>query len=170
MTLGMSTDSFTLLHVILSLVGIAAGMVVLFGMLASKRLEGWTALFLSTTVLTSVTGFLFHSEKFGPPHVVGVISLLVLAVTIPALYAYRLAGPWRWTYVVGAVLSLYLNVFVGVVQAFQKIPFFNAFAPTQTEPAFAIAQGIVLLIFIALGALAVRWFHPPVKSSALSMA
>jgi hypothetical protein len=166
----MSTATFTLLHVILSLVGIAAGIVVLFGMLASKRLEAWTALFLSTTVLTSVTGFFFHSEKFGPPHVVGVISLLVLAVTIPALYAYRLAGPWRWTYAAGAVLSLYLNVFVGVVQAFQKIPFFNALAPTQSEPPFAIAQGLVLLIFIALGVLAVRRFHPPIKSSALSMA
>src|SRR3954462_3320738 len=112
----MSTATFTLLHVILSPVGIAAGIVVLVGMLASTRLAGWTALFLWTTVLTSVTGFLFHSEKFGAPHVVGVISLFALAVTIPALYAYRLAGPWRWIYVAGAVLSLYLNVFVGVVQ------------------------------------------------------
>ena len=169
MILGMSTATFTLVHVVISLIGIGSGLVVLFGMFASKKLDGWTALFLATTVLTSVTGFFFHSEKFGPPHVVGVISLVVLAAALIALYAYRLAGSWRWIYVATAVLALYLNVFVGVVQAFQKISFLNALAPTQNEPPFAIAQGVVLVIFVALGILAVRSFHPeraPVLSAA----
>ena len=170
MILGMSTSTFTLSHVVISLIGIFSGFVVLFGLLTSRRLDGWTALFLATTVLTSVTGFFFHSEKFGPPHIVGVISLVVLAVTIAALYVFHLRGSWRWIYVAGAVLSLYLNVFVGVVQAFQKVPFFNALAPTQNEPPFAIAQGLVLLIFIALGFVAVRSFHPESRARTLSMA
>ena len=160
MILGMSTAAFTLLHVILSLIGIASGMIVLIGMLGARRLPAWTGLFLATTVLTSVTGFLFHSEKIGPPHLVGAISLVVLAIALLALYLYHLAGPWRWIYVATAVLALYLNVFVGVVQAFLKIPFFNALAPTQNEPPFAIAQGVVLLIFVALGIWAVRSFYP----------
>jgi hypothetical protein len=170
MILGMSTSTFTLVHVILSLIGIFSGIVVLFGMLASNRLPGWTAVFLATTVLTSVTGFFFHSEKFGPPHVVGVISLAVLAVAVPALYLYRLAGSRRWIYVAGAVVALYLNVFVGIVQAFQKVPFLSALAPTQAEPPFAIAQAVVLLVFIVLGILAVRSFHPETKAARLSPA
>jgi hypothetical protein len=160
MILGMSTPTFTLVHVILSLVGILAGAVAVLGMLSAKKLEGWTALFLATTVATSATGFLFHSTAFGPPHVVGVISLVVLAVAILALYGRHLAGPWRWIYVVGAVLSLYLNVFVGVVQAFQKLPFLQPLAPTQSEPPFLIAQVVVLAIFVTLGVLAARRFHP----------
>jgi hypothetical protein len=160
MILGMSTPTFTLVHVILSLVGILAGAIAVLGMLSAKKLEGWTALFLATTVATSATGFLFHSTAFGPPHVVGVISLVVLAVAILALYGRHLAGPWRWIYVVGAVLSLYLNVFVGVVQAFQKLPFLQPLAPTQSEPPFLIAQVVVLAIFVTLGVLAARRFHP----------
>jgi hypothetical protein len=167
MILGMSTPTFTLFHVILSLIGIGSGLVVLFGMLTSNRLPGWTALFLITTVLTSVTGFFFHSAKFGPPHVVGVISLVVLAVAITALYTLRLVGAWRWIYVATAVLALYLNVFVGVVQAFQKLAFLNTLAPTQTEPPFMIAQAVVLLIFIRVGALAVRSFHPRTPAAGL---
>src|SRR5438552_13960372 len=120
MILGMSTSTFTLVHVVLSLVGIFAGLVVVFGMLGSKRLDGWTALFLATTVLTSVTGFFFPFDKILPSHIVGIISLVVLAIAILALYALHLAGAWRWIYVVSAVMALYLNVFVGVVQAFQK--------------------------------------------------
>src|SRR6266852_5190987 len=105
MILGISTSTFTLVHVVLSLIGIFSGAVVLFGMFSAKILNGWTALFLATTVLTSVTGFFFHSVSFGPPHVVGVISLVVLAVAILALYVYHLAGFWRWVYIVGAIMA-----------------------------------------------------------------
>ena len=138
MILGISTSTFTLVHVVLSLVGIFAGLVVLFGMFSSKRLTGWTALFLATTVLTSVTGFFFPLDHLLPSHIVGILSLVVLAVAILALYAYHLAGSWRWIYVAGAVVALYLNVFVGVVQAFQKVPPLSALAPTQSEPPFVI--------------------------------
>ena len=162
MILGMSTSTFTLFHVILSLVGIFAGLVVLFGMFSSKKLDGWTALFLATTVLTSVTGFFFPSDHILPSHVVGIVSLAVLAVAILARYVYRLTGAWRWIYIVGSVLALYLNVFVGVVQAFQKLSFLASLAPTQSEPPFLIAQLVVLAIFIVLGVVAVRSFHPRV--------
>jgi len=161
MILGMSTSTFTLVHVVLSLVGIFAGLVVVFGMFSSKKLDGLTALFLATTVLTSVTGFFFPFDKILPSHIVGVISLVVLVVTILALYALHLAGPWRWIYVVSAVVALYLNVFVGVVQAFQKLPFLASLAPTQSEPPFLIAQAVVLVIFVGLGIAAVRSFRPP---------
>jgi hypothetical protein len=156
----MSTSTFTVMHVVLSLIGIFSGMVVLFGMLSANRLTGWTALFVASTVSTSVTGFFFHSEHFGPPHVVGVVSLVVLAVAILGLYVYRLAGPWRWIYVGGAVLALYLNVFVGVVQAFEKVPFLSRLAPTQSEPPFLVAQLIVMAIFVVLGLLAAMRFRP----------
>jgi len=169
MILGMSTFTFTVVHTIISLIGIFSGAVVVYGMLSAKRLEGWTALFLITTVLTSVTGFFFPITKIGPPHIVGAISLVVLAVAIPALYMYRLTGAWRWIYVAGAVLSLYLNVFVGVVQAFQKLPFLKPLAPTQSEPPFLVAQLLVLALFIVLGIKAVRSFHPEPKAPALSM-
>jgi hypothetical protein len=144
----------------LSLVGIASGVIVLYGMLGAKRLEGLTALFLATTVLTSVTAFFFPFTTLGPSQIVGIISLVVLAAALVALYACHLAGPWRWIYVVGAVVALYLNVFVGVVQAFRKIPALTALAPTQSEPPFAIAQLVVMAIFIVLGFMAVRRFHP----------
>lgn len=160
MILGMSTASFTLLHVIISLIGIASGAVVMWGLWNAKRLGSWTALYLLTTVLTSATGFLFHSVSFGPPHIVGVISLAVLAVTIAALYVYRLAGPWRRIYIGGAVLALYLNVFVGVVQAFQKLPLLHPLAPTGSEPPFAVTQLVVLGLFIAFGIAAMKRFHP----------
>jgi hypothetical protein len=145
----------------MSLVGIFAGLVVVFGMLSSKRLEGWTALLLATTVLTSVTGFFFPFDKILPSHIVGIISLVVLAIAILALYGLHLAGPWRWIYVVSAMLALYLNVFVGVVQAFQKVRLLASLAPTQSEPPFLIAQAVVLVIFVGLGIAAVRSFHPP---------
>jgi hypothetical protein len=160
MILGMSTYAFTLLHVVISLIGIVTGSIVLFGMLAGKRLDVWTAIFLATTVLTSVTGFLFPIARIGPPHIVGVISLVALAIAILALYVYRLEGAWRWIYVVTAVLSLYLNVFVGVVQAFQKLSFLEPLAPTQSEPPFLIAQATVLGIFVLLGVLASSRFRP----------
>jgi K+-transporting ATPase A subunit len=160
MILGMSVETFTALHVVISLVAIAAGLVVAFGMLTNRRLDGWTALFLATTIATSVTGFFFHSKAFGPPHVVGVISLVVLAVALLALYGRHLAGFWRPTYVVTAILALYLNCFVAVVQAFQKVAFLHPLAPNGSEPPFLVAQGATLLIFLILGALGVRLFHP----------
>ena len=160
MILGMSLSTFTTLHVIISLIGIVAGLVVLLGMLGGRKLDGWTAIFLATTVLTSATGFLFPFNKLLPSHVVGIISLAVLAIALLALYGLHLAGVWRWIYVAAAVLALYLNVFVGVVQAFQKLAFLQPFAPTQTEAPFIVAQVAVLAIFAALGVLAVRSFHP----------
>jgi hypothetical protein len=160
MILGMSIETFTQLHVILSLIGIAAGLVVLCGMLSANRLGGWTAFFLATTILTSVTGFMFPSKSFGAPHVIGVISLAVLAVALVALYGRHLAGAWRWLYVGSALLALYLNVFIGVVQAFQKLPALSTLAPTQSEPPFVVAQLLVLATFVVVGIRAVARFHP----------
>jgi hypothetical protein len=147
-------------HVIISLVGIASGFVVFYGLLTNNPMRGLTALFLATTIITSVTGFPLPPFGFDPPRAVGTLSLILLAVAVLALYAFRLGGAWRWIYVVTAVASLYLNTFVGVIQAFIKVPSLHAFAPTQSEPPFAITQGIVLLIFVALGFLATRKFHP----------
>jgi hypothetical protein len=150
--------AFTLFHVVSSLVGIFAGFVVLSALLSVKQSNGWTAAFLVTTAATSVTGFMFPFHKFMPSHAVGIVSLLVLAVTIPALYVFHLAGPWRRTYVIGAVISLYLNVFVLIAQLFMKIPALKALAPTQSEPPFLGTQVVVMLIFIVLGFLAARRF------------
>ncbi len=150
--------AFTLFHVALSLAGIFTGFVVLFALLSAKQSNGWTSAFLVTTAATSVTGFLFPFHKFLPSHAVGVVSLLVLAVTIPALYVFHLAGPWRRTYVVGAVIALYLNVFVLIAQCFSKIPALKALAPTQSEPPFLVTQVVAMLIFIVLGALAAKRF------------
>ena len=160
MILGLSFENFTLLHTVISLIGILSGLIVLYGMLEGQNFPTMTALFLATTVLTSVTGFLFPFTSLLPSHIVGVISLVVLAAAIAALYVFRLDGAWRWIYVISAVLSLYLNVFVGVVQSFQKLSFLQPLAPTQSEPPFIIAQTAVLLIFAVLGFLAVRRFHP----------
>jgi len=170
MILGLSTSTFTLIHVILSLVGILAGAIVLLGMLASKRPNAWTKIFLATTVLTSVTGFGFPGDQILPSHIVGVISLVVLAIAIVARYLYRLDGKWRWIYVAGVVVSLYFNVFVGVVQAFGKLPFLSALAPTQSEPPFVVTQVVVLLIFVGLGIAALRSFHPGTMGPALGKA
>jgi hypothetical protein len=159
MILGMSTETYTLLHVVISLVGIGSGLIVVFGLMGGKRLDGWTALFLVTTVLTSVTGFGFPFDHLLPSHKVGIISLVVLAVAILARYAFHLAGSWRWIYVVGAVIALYLNVFVLVAQAFTKVPALKAMAPTGTEPPFLVAQLIVMLIFVVLTIPAVRRFR-----------
>jgi len=160
MILGMTIPFFTLLHVIISLIGIVAGVVVMRDLWSATRPDSSTVLFLTTTAATSATGFLFHSASFGRAHFVGLISLAVLAVTILALYVYRLAGLWRGIYVAGTVLALYLNVFVGVVQAFQKLPFLHPFAPTGSEPPFAVTQLLVLGMFIALGSVAAKRFHP----------
>ena len=160
MILGMSISTFTLVHIVLSLTGIASGIIVLLGMLDAKRLGGWTMLFLATTVLTCVSGFFFPLDHVLPSHIVGIITLVALAAAVLAIYAYRLAGSWRWIYVIGAVVALYLNVFVGVVQAFLKLPFLQPLAPAQSEPPFLIAQLVVMAIFIVLGFLAGRRFHP----------
>ncbi len=159
MTLGMSTATYTFLHVLISLVGIGSGLIVMFGLLTGKRLDGLTAVFLATTVLTSVTGFGFPFEQLLPPHKVGIISLVILAVAIPARYVFHLVGAWRWIYVVGAATALYLNVFVLIVQAFLKEPALKALAPTQKEPPFLVAQLVVLMLFVGLTILAVKRFH-----------
>lgn len=160
MILGLSFENFTLLHTVISLIGILSGVIVLFGMLEGRNSPAMTALFLATTVLTSATGFLFPFTVLLPSHIVGIISLVVLAVAIAAIYVFRLGGAWRLIYVIGAVIALYLNVFVGVVQSFQKLSFLQPLAPTQSEPPFIIAQTAVLLIFVVLGFLAARRFHP----------
>ena len=167
MILGMSTETFTLVHVVISLIGIASGLIVLFGMLGSHRMPGWTALFLLTTILTSVTGFLFPFTTLLPSHIVGIISLVVLAIALLALYGFGLRGAWRWIYVVTAVVALYLNSFVAVFQAFLKIPFVHDLAPTQAEPPFMIAQLVVLALFVVLGLTAVVKFRPPTAAEAV---
>jgi hypothetical protein len=158
MILGL--QPFTFVHVLISLVGIVSGLVVLFGLLTAKRLEGWTAIFLVTTVATSVTGFGFPIDIILPSHIVGIISLVVLAVAIIARYAFRLAGLWRPVYVIGAGIALYLNVFVLIVQLFRKVPALQALAPTQSEPPFVFAQGGTLVVFAVLVIAATIKFHP----------
>ena len=150
---------FTIIHVAISLAGIFSGFVVLFGLLAGKRLDGWTALFLTTTVLTSVTGFFFPFHGITPAIIVGIISLVMLTVSIFARYFRQLAGGWRIIYVITAVLALYFNVFVLVVQSFEKIPALKNIAPTQSEPPFKIAQLAVLIFFIVTGVLAAIRFR-----------
>jgi len=150
---------YTIIHVLISLVGIFTGLIVLSGMLAGNRLDSWTKWFLITTVLTSVTGFFFPFHGFTPAIGVGVISLLVLAIAIYARYPRHLAGAWRWIYVVTAVIALYFNVFVGIVQAFEKIPALKIIAPTQTEPPFKLTQLIVLTLFIVFAIAAATRFR-----------
>jgi len=166
MIIGMSISAFTTFHVILSLIGIVTGLIVVFDMLGALKRDAWTALFLATTVATSATGFMFPSTGFDAARVVGVVSLVALAVTILALYVYHLAGAWRWIYVAGAVVSLYLNVFVAVAQAFQKLPFLHPLAPTGSEPLFVVAQVLVLAIFVVIGILAAKRFRPTLRAPA----
>ena len=162
MVLGMSLSAFTMVHVIISLIGIATGFIVLFGLLGSHRLPGMTALFLLTTILTSVTGFLFPFDKLLPSHMVGIVSLIVLAIACFALYVMKLSGAWRWIYTLTAMIALYLNVFVLVIQSFLKIGPLHALAPSvpPSEPPFAIVQGIVLVFFVVAIIGAVRRFRP----------
>jgi hypothetical protein len=160
MILGMSVGAFTLLHVIITLVAIGSGLIVVGGMFASHKLPGTTALFLLTTALTSVTGFLFPIRGFTPALGVGILACVILVVALFALYKERLIGAWRPIYVIAAVASLYLNVFVLVVQSFVKVSALNTLAPTQSEPPFAITQTVVLAIFILIGLIAVVKFRP----------
>lgn len=152
-------DGFTLFHVLISLVGIASGFVVLGGFLSNARLDGMTLVFLAATVATNITGFGFPFTQLLPSHIVALISLLVLAVAIYARYFADLQGLWRPVYVITATAALYLNVFVLMVQTFIKNPALVAIAPTQSEPPFAATQGLVLVLFLALGWMAVRRFR-----------
>ena len=161
----MSVATLILIHTIISLIAIVAGLVVMFGMLGSKRQSGLTAIFLVFTILTSATGFVippFLTEKLLPSHMIGILSLVLLAVACIALYVMKLAGPWRWIYVVTALVSLYLNVFVLVIQSFLKVPVLHALAPSvpPAEPPFAVAQGIVLVFFVIMIIGAWRRFRP----------
>lgn len=159
MILGMTTATYTFVHVLLSLVGIGSGLVVLFGLLKGRRVDGLTAIFLITTVATSVTGFGFPFDHFTPGIKLGILSMIALAIAILGRYVFHLQGAWRWIYVVSASIALYFNVFVGVVQAFEKVPALHALAPTQKELPFLIAQLVVLIIFVALTILAAIKFR-----------
>jgi len=157
---------YTVLHTLISLVAIFTGLVVVLGMLGGKRLDGWTKWFLITVVATTITGFFFPFHGFTPAIGLGIISLPFLAVTIFARYQKHLAGPWRWIYVIGAVICLYFNLFVAVVQAFEKIPALHAMAPTQTEPPFKLTQLVVLALFVLLGIVAAIRFRPePIRTT-----
>jgi hypothetical protein len=158
--LGLSLTNFAVLHVLISLIGIAAGLIAMIGWLKSDPARMPTAVFLTTTILTSVTGFLFPFTKLLPSHIVGIISLALLAVATFALYGRHLLGPWRPVYTVTVVLSLYLNVFVLLVQSFMKVPLLKAWAPTQTEPAFLVAQGAAFALFLVLTILTTVRFRP----------
>jgi hypothetical protein len=165
MILGLSLATFVFVHVIISLVGIVAGFVVMFGMLGSSRKPGWTALFLLLTILTSATGFLIPPllfEKLLPSHMIGVLSLILLAIACYALYGQKLSGSWRWIFVLTALLAQYFNVFVLVIQSFLKVGPLHALAPSvpPSEPPFAIVQGIVLVFFIIVIIGAIRRFRP----------
>jgi hypothetical protein len=156
----MLLELYTLVHVAMSLVGIASGIPVVIGLLTSQRSDRWTAVFLVTTIATSVTGFGFPVDHFMPSHGVGILSLIVLAIAVYARNFHHLAGPWRGAYVVSAVIALYLNVFVLVVQLFRRVPALSALAPTQSEPPFAATQAVTLALFVILGIAAVVKFRP----------
>ncbi len=158
--LGLSLSLFTRIHVAISIIAIAAGLVAVRGMLASRILRAVTSLFLVTTLLTSLTGFLFPIHGVTPGIIIGILSVILLLGAILALYSFHLAGAWRWTYVVCSVMALWFNVFIFIVQSFQKIPALNVLAPTQTEPPFKFAQLLALIFFAGLGFFAVRRFHP----------
>ena len=147
---------YTLIHVVISLLGILSGFLVIYGMLNADPMNAWTEFFLWTTVLTSVTGFGFPFQRLLPSHVIGLLSLAILAVALYAMYGRRLGGAWKRVYMTCAMLALYFNVFVLVVQSFMKVPALHALAPTQSEAPFAIAQLAVLVIFVTIGILVLR--------------
>ena len=160
MILGMSIETFTFVHVVISLVGIMTGFIVVAVMLQNGPIAGWNGFFLVTTILTSVTGFFFPVKGLLPSHIVGIISLVVLAVALFAYYGRRLMGSWRAAYVVSAIAALWLNVFVGIVQSFGKFTYLHNFAPNGSEPPFVVVQGVVLILFVVTGFLAVRRYRP----------
>jgi hypothetical protein len=159
MILGMSIAAFTTLHVVISLIGIATGFIVAFGMIGGRRLPLWNAVFLATTALTSLTGFLFPFKGVTPGIVIGVLSIVILIVAVVALYSKKLAGGWRGTYVITAMLAQYFNFFVLIVQSFEKVPTLHALAPTGSEAPFKIVQLLVLILFVALTVFAFKRFR-----------
>ena len=159
MILGLTTATYTLLHVLISLAGIGSGLVVMYGLLTSKLLERWTTVFFVTTAATSLTGFAFPFKAVTPGIVIGVLSMIVLAIAVAARYGLHMEGAARWIYIVTASIALYFNVFVFVVQSFEKVSVLHALAPTQKDPPFTVAQLIVLAIFIAVTTMAVKRFH-----------
>jgi hypothetical protein len=160
MILGMSVSTFTAVHVAISLAAIASGLVVLAAMLTRRNPSGLTSLFLATTLLTTLTGFLFPVSALTPALIVGAVSLGLLIAAILARYAFSTHGLWRPLYVFAAIAALYLNVFVLIVQSFQKIAALQALAPTQSEPPFVVTQLIVLALFVCAGAFALARFRP----------
>jgi len=162
----MDITTLTLVHTVISIVGIAAGLVVVGGLIAGVRIDGWTGIFLVTTALTSITGFFFPLTPLLPSHWIGIISLLILPFVIAARYWKHLRGAWRGIYVVGTVLVLYLNFFILLVQLFRRIPALIVAAPKQTEPPFVLTQLLVLALFAWLGFAAFRRFRPQVVVTA----
>jgi hypothetical protein len=158
MVLGMSLSTYTTLHVLISLIGIGTGFIVLFGLINGRLLSPWNGVFLVTTILTSLTGFAFPNTKITPGIILGVLSMIVLAVALIALYVFHLRKAWRRTYAITAMIALYFNVFVLIAQSFKHVPAFHALAPTGTETPFKIAQTLLLLLFVALIATAARKF------------
>jgi hypothetical protein len=152
--------AFTLFHVVISVIGIISGFVVLCGLLTAKRLDGWTAVFLTTTAATSITGFMFPFHGFKPSYVLGVLSLIVLTPCFVARYRHHMAAHWRLIYVITAMIAFYFNVFVLIAQGFMKVPALHDLAPTGSEPPFLIAQLVVMGLFIVLGIVAAKKFHP----------
>ncbi|MGZ3408927.1 MAG: hypothetical protein ACXWJW_05110 [Xanthobacteraceae bacterium] len=162
MTLGLSLENFTILHVVISLVQLVSGLVVVWGLTISRSNSAWTAIYLVSAVLTCITGFMFPVTGFLPSHAVGILSLILLALAIIALYGKHLVGAWRWVYAISIVISVYFSAFVTVVQSFLKVPSLHALAPTGSGPPFSITQGVVLFLFVVAGIGAVRRFHPQV--------
>lgn len=156
MILGLSIPAFIALHVAISLIGIVTGLIALPALVKGRFLPRTHAIFLVMTLLTSLTGFLFPFRGFTPAIGVGIVSTLVLIVTLVALYGLRLSGRARVVHAVGATVALWLNLFVLMVQAFLKVPALNAFAPTGSEPPFLTAQGVLLILMLLLGAGIVR--------------
>jgi hypothetical protein len=161
MILGMSTSAFTTLHVIISLIAIGSGFLVLFGLLKGRLPSPWNVVFLITTILTSLTGFCFPNDKVTPGIILGILSMIVLAIALVALYVFHLKGGWRRTYAITAMIALYFNVFVLIAQTFEHVPVFHALAPTGTETPFKIAQLLLLILFILLITKAAKAFRNP---------
>jgi hypothetical protein len=159
-------DAFTLFHTALSLVQLVSGIIVVIAFVGSRHGGPWLWVYLVSAIATSVTGFGFPIDKFLPSHAFGIISLVLLLLVILARYTFHLAGAWRWVYVIGLVITVYLDAFVAVVQAFLKIPALHALAPAGSEPPFAIAQGVLLVVFVVLAIMAAKRFHPEAARAA----
>lgn len=167
MILGLSVAAFTATHVLLSLIALLSGVAVLRNLFASRTPAAITALFLATSIATSAGGFLFPSTRLGLGHVVGAVSLVVLLPTVVAIYGFHLAGPWRWIYALGAIGALWLDIVIAVVQSFAKTPLLRPFAFSLTAPALLLVQLAVLVLFIVIGARALKRFHPEAFATSL---